>query len=167
MSTVLGLDLSTRTGWAVFHEDELPLCGTERLPKVFDPDDYGKRTVHLWHWLGGMIDRFKPTLIAMEAPFIPRLRTNTSLVTTEQVLRLQISLACVIELVAGLHKIECTEVSAITAKKTLTGNGRAEKAEMVIEASRRGWRVADDHQSDACAVAMVAMLARDIWRLEE
>lgn len=63
------------------------------------------------------------------------------------------------ELVAKLRDIRCFEVNVATAKKVLTGNGRAEKADMVIEATRRGFDVTDDHQADACAVGLVALAA--------
>lgn len=77
--------------------------------------------------------------------------------TTQQTLRLQISLAAEIETTAKEFKIECVEVATNSAKKALTGNGRAEKRDMVVAATQRGWAVADDHQADAAAVALVAM----------
>lgn len=166
---VLGLDLSTRTGFAVFYGNDLPKCGTFKLPKVWDPDDYGTRGWALMQWLEGMISQYRPDLVALESPFIP-LRPQkaegiagpATFVTTAQTLRLQITLAAVIETTCKKHGIKCVEVSSVTAKKELTGNGRAEKRDMVIAATRRGWRVADDHQADACAVALVAMLSEGI-----
>lgn len=166
---VLGIDLSTRTGWALFHHDDLPICGTERLPKTWDPEDYGSRGFALMQWLERMIAKHNPELIAFESPFLP-LRPQKSegitgpptFTTTAQTLRLQITLAAVIETIAKKHGIKCVEVASTTAKKELTGNGRAEKRDMVLAATSRGWRVADDHQADACAVALVAMLSEGI-----
>lgn len=166
---VLGLDLSTKTGWAVFHHDDYPVCGTEKLPKVYDPDDYGRRGWALMQFLERMIAKYGPELVAFESPFIPMRPVKSddilgkpSFVTTAQTLRLQITLAAVIETTCEKHGIKCVEVSSITAKKELTGDGRAEKRDMVLAATRRGWRVADDHQADACAVALVALLCEGI-----
>src|SRR5262245_18087794 len=85
-------------------------------------------------------------------------------VTTAQTLRLQISLASTIETLAKARGVRCFEVATQSAKVALLGIGRAPKdarnwdwkREMVIAAVRRGWPVGDDHQADACAVALVA-----------
>lgn len=177
MTAVLGLDLSTRTGWAYFSSpDAKPICGTHRLPKVFNPDDYGTRTWDLMQWLDQFIDdRPGISLIVLESPFIPMGPAKDkdthspdqkpTFVTTAQTIRLQISLASTIETVAKSHDIRCMEVATASGKLMLTGLGRAPSGvknwdwgrEMVIAATRRGFPVADDHQADACAVALVAM----------
>lgn len=171
----LGLDLSTRTGWAWFAApDAKPVCGTERLPKVLDPEDYGTRTFALLEWLDRFIGDRSPEVIAFESPFIPmgpqkdrdiHGDARPTFVTTAQTLRLQISLASTIETVAKCHGIRCLEVATASAKVALIGFGRAPKdvknwdwkREMMIAATRRGFPVADDHQADAVAVALVAM----------
>ncbi len=174
---VVGLDLSTRTGWAWFEDaDGKPVCGTERLPKVFDAEDYGTRTLALLRWLDQFVEDHQPVnVIAFESPFIPMgpqkdkdthgAEQKPTFVTTAQTLRLQISLASTIETVAKSHGIRCMEVATSSAKLMLTGHGRAPSGvknwdwgrEMVNAATRRGFPVADDHQADACAVALVAM----------
>lgn len=173
---VLGLDLSTRTGWAWFEDaDGKPVCGTERLPKVLDPDDYGTRTLALLRWLDQFVEDHRPiNVIVFESPFIPMGPTKDkdthgsdqkpTFNTTAQTIRLQISLASTIETVAKSHDIRCMEVATSSGKLMLTGCGRAPKVknwdwgrEMVNAATRRGYPVADDHQADACAVALVAM----------
>lgn len=165
---LLALDLSTRTGWAWFTgPDAVPVCGTERLPKAFDPEDYAARTWPLMQWLDRFIeDHPSIEIIAFESPFIPMGQqkdkdthspdAKPTFVTTAQTLRLQISLASTIETVAKANDLRCFEVATQSAKLALTGRGRGvEKTEMIIAATRRGWRVADDHQADACAVALV------------
>ena len=124
-------------------------------------------------WLEGMITKYQPELIAFESPFIPMgpakdkdVFGKATFVTTAQTLRLQITLAAVIETTATKHGIACREVTTQSAKKELVGFGRAPAGdkkwdwgrEMVIAATNRGWKVADDHQADAAAVAHVAML---------
>ncbi len=174
---VLGLDLSTRTGWAWFTSpDAKPVCATERLPKVLDPEDFGTRTFALLQWLDRFIADHDPVeVIAFESPFIPMgpqkdkdlhgPDAKPTFTTTAQTIRLQISLASTIETVAKCHDIRCLEVVTASAKKFLTGFGRAPRdvanwdwgREMQMAATRRGFPVADDHQADACAVALVAM----------
>lgn len=174
----LGLDLSTRVGWALFHHDDLPLCGTFKLPKTWDPEDYGTRGWALMQWLEVvMIPKYTPELIVFESPFIPMGPSKEtikdpvtgkpmdSFKTTQIVLRMQITWAAVIETTAKKYGIECMECATNTAKKTMAGSARLEnkKLDMVNAATARGFRVADDHQADACAVAMVEMISRDVW----
>jgi Holliday junction resolvasome RuvABC endonuclease subunit len=124
-------------------------------------------------WLEGMIAKWKPDLIVFESPWIPRTpKPNakpSKIKTTPQVLRGQITWAAVIETTAAKHGIECREVESVSAKKVMTGRGRLEdkKRDMVNAALARGFRVADDHQADACAVAMVALIEADEWRHAE
>lgn len=175
---VLGLDLSTYVGWAYFYEDDLPLCGTFRLPKVWDPEDFGSRSWPLMKWLEEeMIAKREIDLIVFESPWIPMKPSKNDgvvgidgkpldrLKTTQIVLRMQITWAAVIETTAKKHGIECMECATNTAKKTMAGSARLEnkKLDMVNAATARGFRVADDHQADACAVAMVEMMSRDVW----
>ena len=62
----------------------------------------------------------------------------------------------------GNHRVfrRCTFGAArenpADAKIVLTGNGRAKKNDMVVAAVKRGYRVADEHQADAVAVALAA-----------
>lgn len=44
-----------------------------------------------------------------------------------------------------------------TAKKRFTGNGNASKDDMIAEAKRRGYDVADDNQADALAMLLITM----------
>ena len=116
-------------------------------------EDYGKRFAAFHDWLCDMLTTFEPEVLAFEGPVLPR--GGGSFQTTEHTLRTLIGLVSVAELVANLRGIRCFEVNVSSAKLALTGNGRAEKRDMVIAATERGWAVADDHQSDACAVALV------------
>lgn len=168
MTKVLGFDLSTRCGWALFASaSSAPRFGTYRLPKPYNPEDYGARCWPLMEFVEGMIEGHAPELIAFESPFIPMgptkgddgLPGKPSFTTTQHALRLQISLATVIEMAAKKHRVECIEVATSSAKVALAGTarlGKEKKRAMVIAASRRGWNIADDHQADAGAVCLVA-----------
>ncbi len=133
--------------------DALPKCGTWKMPAAWSIEDYGKRFSAFHNWLCDMLTTLEPEVLAFEGPILPR--AGFGMVSTEHTLRTLIGLVSVAELVANLRGIRCFEVNVATAKKALTGNGRAEKRDMVVEATRRGWSVRDDHQADACAVAVV------------
>lgn len=151
---VLALDASTYVGWAFFFsEGDRPICGTWRAPAV-TVEDYGARFSRFHDWLCGMLTVHAPDVLAFESPVLPR--GGMSFATTEHTLRTLIGLVSVAELVANLRGIRCCEVNVSTAKKRLTDNGRAEKPDMIVAATRLGYPVGDSHQADACAVALVA-----------
>lgn len=176
MPKVLGLDLSTKTGFALFKDaNSSPRLGTLRLPKPYNHEDYGARCWPLMEWLQGMIDGHAPDVVAYESPFIPMRPVKTEdhagkadFTTTQHALRLQISLAATIETAverenarrkgAREHsRIRCLEVATSSAKVALAGSARLEekKRDMVRAAWARGWQAADDHQADAIGVALV------------
>lgn len=156
MSSVLALDCSTAVGFAYFAtSDGAPRCGTWRAPKSWAVEDYGERFLHFHNWLCDTMTAFQPDVLAFESPILPR--GSMDMQTTEHTLRLLIGFAAIAELLAKLRGIRCFEVNVSTAKRMLAGSGRAEKDDMVIAATRRGWPVADHHQADATAVALVAM----------
>lgn len=158
---LLGLDLSTRVGWAVFaHAGAIPKLGTFVLPKTFIPEDYAGRTLPLRFWLREMIAVHRPDVIAFESPFIPMGQpTGGGFTTTQHALRLQISLASEVETTAKECAVgQIREVATSSAKVALAGTSRLgdrKKQAMVIAAIERGWPCADDHQADAGAVGLV------------
>lgn len=176
MTKVLGLDLSSRTGWALFRDkDSAPRLGTLRLPKPYNPEDYGARCWPLMEWVQGMVDGHAPDIVAYESPFIPMRPTKAddeagkaNFTTTQHALRLQISLAATIETAVAREnarrkeareptRVRCLEVATSSAKLALAGSARLadKKRDMVRAAWARGWETADDHQADAIGVALV------------
>jgi Holliday junction resolvasome RuvABC endonuclease subunit len=154
MVSVLALDCSTSVGFAYFSADgAAPKCGTWRAPAVWSAEDYGSRFAKFHNWLCDMLTTFAPDVLAFESPVLPRGSANFQ--TTEQTLRTLIGLVSVAELVANIREIRCFEVNVATAKKQLSGSGRADKDAMIVAATKRGFGVTDDHQADACAVALV------------
>lgn len=167
---LLGLDLSTRVGWSLWRaaDDPSPRFGTEVLPKPYDMEDIAKRTLHLRLWLRDMIGIHEPECVAFEAPWIPMGEPNDRpprpgekrFSTTAHTLRLQISLACEVETTAKECNVRrVLEVATSSAKVALAGTARLgaeKKRAMVIAATRRGWRVSNDHEADAGAVCLVA-----------
>ncbi len=158
---VLALDIATRLGFAVFEgrDDGSPRFGTYVLPKVLDKDDIGTRTLALRRWLRDQISVVRPDVVAFEAPWVPREGGTGATFIDGSVVRLLVSLAGEAETTAkecGVARI--MEVSSASAKVALAGTarlGKDRKKLMVIAGTRRGWRISDDHQADAGAVALV------------
>lgn len=153
MTSILALDCSTHVGHAFFADvGAKPILGTWKAPKSWSMEDYGKRFHAFHNWLTDMLTTFNPDILAFEGPVMMR---GPNANTTEHTIRTLIGLVSVAELVAALRGIRCFEVNVATAKKELSGNGRAKKDEMIIAATRRGYEVANDHEADAIAVALV------------
>lgn len=162
------------------------LLGTYRVPSSESADDYGFRTIALESWLEDRIKEHEPDVIAFESPFIPmtpnwnvvlgmlsrvlapgvmgavraavaKVQGKNGFVTTQHTLRLQISLANTIETTAARRGIRVLEVASMSAKKELTGSGRAQKETMIIAAKDRGWPIKNQHEADACGVGLVAI----------
>lgn len=176
MPSLLSLDISTHTGFAYWRDvTKPPVCGTEKLPKVHDPDDYGGRTWPLMDWLEAFLTSTPVDAIAYESPFIPmglNSGKSSTFNTTAHTIRLQISLASTIETVAKRRLVRCVEVATQSAKVALIGFGQRPKdkpkwdwkREMLIAATRAGYRVSNDHEADAIAVGKVA--AEHFWGVE-
>src|SRR5262249_15290390 len=97
----------------------------------------------------------RPSVLAWEEPIRPRFgsRMNTTLDTV----KLLQGLAAIAELTGvrcGIRRR--IEVPTATAKKKLARHGHADKDMMIAAAVRMGITVADEHQADALAVALVA-----------
>lgn len=157
---VLALDIATKLGFAVFEgqDDPCPRFGTFVLPKVFDRDDIGTRTLALRRWLRDQIAVLKPAVVAFEAPWVPRAGAGGNMVIDPSIVRLLVSLAGEAETTAKECGVRVLEVASVSAKIALAGTarlGKDRKRLMVIAATRRGWRVSDDHQADAGGVALV------------
>lgn len=157
---VLALDIATKLGFAVFEgrDDPRPRFGTFLLPKVLDKDDIGTRTLALRRWLRDQIAVLQPGLVAFEAPWVPRVGSEGKMLIDPSIVRLLVSLAGEAETTAKECGVRVMEVASSSAKIALAGTarlGKDRKKLMVIAATRRGWRVSDDHQADAGAVALV------------
>lgn len=173
MPSLLALDLSTHTGWAYWRDcQKAPLCGTEKLPKTHNPEDYGARTWPLMDWLEAFLNSGPVDAIAYESPFIPLAGgagKTATFNTTQHAIRLQISLASTIETVAKKRLVRCVEVATSSAKVAMIGFGHRPKDQpkfdwkraMLIAATRAGYRVSNDHEADAVAVGKVA--AEHFW----
>jgi Holliday junction resolvasome RuvABC endonuclease subunit len=146
---VLAFDASSTTGWASFASARsCPVLGDfELTPST----NYGAVALDMQRHVLELIDEHKPEVIGFEAPiFLPRDRWHTR--------RFLTCLVVVIELVATLRGLRCIESDPSTVKQALVGprprKNPATKRDMVVAAVNMGWPVANDHQADACGVAV-------------
>lgn len=146
---VMALDISTKVGLAVGGATAKPIFTTYQLPKPSDPDDFGSRYDALDLYLGDQITVNKPDLIAFEAPIPPR---GQNIEATWPTIRLLIGLVAVAEMAAAHAGIDSFEVAVPTWKKSFTGSGRADKADVIAKCMRLGFRVATDHEADAIGI---------------
>jgi crossover junction endodeoxyribonuclease RuvC len=145
---VLAFDLSSSVGWALFVGRRLVRSDTWRAPPE-SYDRFGRRFTGLYVFAREIIATQKPDVVAFESPaYVNRNPRN---------FRYLVGLASVLEMVAHMESIRCCEVNVSTAKKRLAGHGRADKTQMVVAAVRQGFVVANDHEADACAVALAAL----------
>lgn len=151
MVRLLALDLSTNVGWALFacRDDAAPLMATWHAPKV-QADNYGLRFHEFELWLELLLDRFKPGVVAFEAPIMPRsmLRQHAA--------RLSYGFAAETERIAYKRELRCIECHFSTVKVRLSGSGKTKKRGMISAAIRRGYDVETEHEADAIGVGLVA-----------
>jgi len=156
---VLAFDAATTVGWASFASARAaPVLGTFTLQSY--GSDYGKLNCKMLGAVRMLIGEHHPELVAFEAPiFMPRDRWHTR--------RLLVGLVTIIELAAAMASLRCLEVTPREAKQCLAGDPDADKPAMVAAAKGMGWQVADHHQADACAIALVTfgVLARPLEKI--
>lgn len=139
---ILGLDLATNIG--VCHGDghSIPELAHHRLPST--GDEVGPFLSAFRKWFTDLLERVAPTVIAFEAPILPRAKFDRRTgVFTDAPIGLSTSrklqgLAGVLEMVCFDEGVPCFEAQPAAVKKALTGQGRASKAEMVHWARRYG-----------------------------
>lgn len=137
---LLALDLATKTGWCVGDGSQIPVTGLVTMPDT--GEDVGPFLDFYLRWLNLKITDESPTTVMMEAPVMARAKLVAGkLVGAPQTIattrKLQ-GLAGVTEMVAFQRGVKVREAAAATSKKTLTGNGRADKPDMVKIARRLG-----------------------------
>jgi Holliday junction resolvasome RuvABC endonuclease subunit len=150
---LLALDLSTNVGWAFYRDrDSVPSLGTWHAPRFTDRDNYGAIFVAFEDWLLACLREFEPTLLAFEAPILPRNRVFQK----QRAIRLSYGLAEITERIAFRRAVRCIECHPSTVKVRLAGHGTARKMHMIAAAERLGFVVETDHEADAIGVALVA-----------
>lgn len=166
--TGLFFDGSGVIGWALMdfmRADPVIQFSHFEVPTLADPEAYGARWSFVMNSVDRLIKLFEPAMVGFEAPFIPPQKSEEQLARERArgfkgrnvsitMLRFLIGVDAMIETAASRYGLECRECSPQTAKKALTGSGRADKIEMKNAARARGWNVKNDHESDAIAVGL-------------
>ena len=149
---VLTLDLATKTGFAVgdISNGDRPVSGVQQLPST--GNDIGRFLFALDKWLSDLVTVHNPDLIVFEAPLF--LAGGKSNITTARKL---MCLAGMTEYICTKHKIRCAECNVSTIKKYFTGNGRAQKHDMINKCRAIGLSPRDDNEADAIAIYFHAM----------
>lgn len=142
---ILGLDFGTKTGVA-YGDAGVPAARvtteTWALP-AGGADSVGEILHVLRRRLDDRLMR-GVSLVVFEAPFV------THHMAPNQTRRAY-GFAGICEELAFMRGIEVREVVTSTLKKEFAGHGRADKAQMIRAAKRRGFAVANDHEADAAA----------------
>lgn len=145
---VLGLDLGTHTGYAIRRRDGTIIHGTES----FTPRaswTAGQRWLRYRSWLSALIDREQIHAVTFERVVFGHSSASASDVYG--------GFRALTEMVADSHSCDLSSVSVPTIKKHWTGSGRADKAAMIAEAKRRGFKPTDDNAADALAILHYAI----------
>lgn len=141
-TTVLALDLGTKTGYALRQRDGKIIHGTERFtPRAsWSP---GQKWQRYRAWLSGVIVQHHVTQIAYEDVF-RHLGVDAA--------HAYGGYLAMLEMVADQHNVTLVAVGVGTIKKHWTGKGNAKKDEMIAEAKRRGFHPDTDNAADALAI---------------
>lgn len=146
---VLAFDLATNTGWVAGDGASRPVVGHFRLPQT--GNDVGAFLCAARDYFGVLIDRFQPDAIVFEAPILPA--QGVKLDTTRKLH----GMSGMLEVVCRDRGVPCSEVANSTAKKRLTGSGRAKKPDMLQAARRLGLTIETEDEADALAVWLCAV----------
>lgn len=142
----MGLDMATRTGWAVMDGQRLVHSDMKAYTKGKTALCLEERLLQFRSDLSTLFMHYQPDLVAYEVAHMRGGGPTRSGVGMETVLRMECYL-CGIP-VFGVH--------SLTLKKFATGSGKAEKPEMIeaVNVFLAGARVVtDDNEADAIHVA--------------
>jgi Holliday junction resolvasome RuvABC endonuclease subunit len=139
---IIALDIATKTGWAVINEDGIiEDSGVEK----FTGETRGEKLSSCMAFFFFLFKAHNPSCIVAEKPFFRGSGT-----------RLLMPMVGLAELSAHRNNAAFLEVPAVTVKQYLTGNGKAEKSQMMAEITKLGYSFEDDNEADAIAMALYA-----------
>ena len=141
----LCLDLGSSVGWAYQRADDaMPLFGTWHLA---DTTLHGPRYASYENELIAALERFKPTIVVMEAPLHRGSHKGNAAA------RLALGLVAYTEGECFRARVQLREEHSATTRKAVLGRGTFAKGTVKDEAMgwcmANGMRVSDSHQADA------------------
>lgn len=146
---ILSLDQATATGWAVVEDSGAVVAsGIWKLAdRKRTGESRGMRYIRFRHQLAAAIEEYKPAMICHEQTLL-RGGAATEIANGLKALILE---------AAAFHGLEVSCVHTTELKKWATGNGRAEKPEMIRAANLLSGRVpSDDNEADAILIGLWA-----------
>lgn len=150
MSVLLGLDQSTKTGYAVCDSatGEIIISGHYNVKSADGKRlSAGAAFNRFEHWLESLLEEHAPILVVFEQPHFQGYNATVELV----------GFVAIILKVCARHNIAVDSVHTSTLKKFATGNGRADKSDMTSAAEKiigRSLSVVDDND-EADAIHLV------------
>lgn len=165
MPSILALDASLYVGWAYFSSpDAKPKCRTWVAPAgLWKSENYAPYFLAFEDWLLEMLNVMQPDILAFESPVVGNFGPGRG--SDENNLRRLIGIVSIAELVAARRNIKCYEAHNQTCKAFMGVSSRKDKGGMIVAITERGYAVADQHQADACSVALVVL--HDLGLLDE
>ena len=152
-TTILALDLGTRTGWALQHLDGTITSGTEQFkPQRFEGG--GMRFLRFKRWLNDLHAASQH----INAVFFEEVRRHAGVDAAHAYGGFMAHLTAWCE----HHNIPYQGVPVGTIKKHATGKGNASKEEMIAATIKRGLKVADDNEADALALLYWAIETQEV-----
>jgi Holliday junction resolvasome RuvABC endonuclease subunit len=152
-TTILALDLGTRTGWAMQHLDGTITSGTEQFkPQRFEGG--GMRFLRFKRWLNDLYAASQH----INAVFFEEVRRHAGVDAAHAYGGFMGHLTAWCE----HHNIPYQGVPVGTIKKHATGKGNASKEEMIAATIKRGLKVADDNEADALALLYWAIETQEV-----
>ena len=140
---ILGLDLATRTGWSIFDDGRLVEWGMQDF-SVGRGESPGMRYLKFRVWLDNVVKLSEVDLVVYEQAHMRGGAATEVLV----------GLCTRVQEIAAGWKIDHATVHTATLKKHATGNGRAEKADMIAAAQKKWPALGAGHLDDNIADAI-------------
>ena len=151
-SRILALDLSSRTGWALWSPGAEPEYGSEHFSRT--GADVGAFLAEFDAWLAGAFDQWGPDLVVYEQPILASMTNITTL-------RKLYGLAGVTEMHCHQRdpRVACREVPIQKWRKHFIGRGsgfkkagKDPKAECIRVCRERRFEPQDDNAADALGI---------------
>lgn len=144
---ILAIDLGTTMGWALCKRDGAISGGSEHFaPKR--TENQAQRWLKFRQFLGEL----GRSAGEVQVVYYERVLHHSAV----QAAHVYGGLEALLQIWCEVKRVRMVTVSPGTIKKHWTGNGNADKAAMIAEAQRRGFKPVDDNHADALALLSFA-----------
>jgi Holliday junction resolvasome RuvABC endonuclease subunit len=144
---ILAFDCATQTGWCAGDGSDLPILGTVKMPEGAETEEF----LDFWdRWLTRQLNEIQPTRVIFEAPILQGI---SNMNTTEKLTGLSnfLGVQCY------RRKIPVEKAMPTQVKKYLTGDGKAQKPDMIAVARRCGVSPKNYDEADAFGAWLLAI----------